>query len=44
MKMYYLKSKIDGEIIDILESSLENAKKKAAELLNGNACDYIERF
>ena len=36
--------KSETEIIDILESSLENAKKKAAELLNGNSCDYIERF
>lgn len=44
MKIYYLKNKIDNEIVDILANSLENAKKKAAKVLGGNTCNYVERF
>lgn len=44
MKVYYLKNKTDNEIVDILSSSLANAKKKAAKILGGKAYDFIKRF
>jgi hypothetical protein len=44
MFMYYLKNKIDGEIVDVLAMSLENAQKTASENLGGQPEDYIERF
>lgn len=44
MTMYYLKNKIDGEIIDVLAISLENAKKTASDFLGGSPLDYVERF
>lgn len=44
MTMYYLKNKIDDEPVDVLEESLENAKKIASDFLGGNPSDYEERF
>ncbi len=44
MFMYYLKNKIDGEIVDVFAVSLDSAKNIASENLGGKPEDYIERF
>lgn len=44
MTMYYLKNKIEGEPVDVLAESLENAKKFASNCLGGSPSDYEERF
>ena len=44
MTMYYLKNKIDGEPVDVLAISLENAKKVASDFLGGSPSDYVERI
>lgn len=44
MKMYYLKNKNTGEIVDVIASTLFSAKLKAMRFLGGETGDYIERF
>ena len=40
MKTYYLKNKIDGEIIDVIAKSLIAAKWKASKMLGGYIWNY----
>ena len=44
MKMYYLKNKTNGEIIDVIAKSLIGAKWKASNILGGRIWNYNRRF
>ena len=44
MICYYLKNKNDLEIVDVMATSLEEAKVKAALYMGGLPNDWIERF
>ena len=44
MKMYYLKNKTDGEIVDVIAKSLIDAKWKASKMLGGHIWNYNRRF
>ena len=43
MEIFYLISK-DGENVDVIATSLEDAKIKGSAILGGKAEDYKERF
>lgn len=42
--MYHLINKTDGEIVDVIAPTLEEAKEHASLLLDGKESDYEERF
>ena len=44
MKKFYLINVNDGEIVDVISDTLENAKIFVASILGGTSDDYIERM